>query len=312
MKEINKPLLCIVGPTASGKTRLAVLLAENLNGEIISADSRQVYRLMDSGTGKDKNEYSTPTKIIPYHLIDIVEPGYHYSVFEYQRDFYTAYKQIISQNHQPILCGGSGMYIEAVLKNYDLCFVPENVALRNRLQTYGMEQLIKVLSSYTHLHNISDTRDRNRLIRAIEIQDFYKTFPIDKEKSSLASIIFYVHFERDILRQRITERLHNRLQNGMIDEVKLLLDSGIKPESLVYYGLEYKFITLYLTHMLSYESMVEKLQIAIHQFAKRQVTWFRRMQRNGFEFTYIDGTLSNDEQLTIMLDKLQAKGLINK
>lgn len=312
MKGNSKPLLCIVGPTASGKTRLAVHLAEILDGEIISADSRQVYRLMDIGTGKDKNEYITPTKIIPYHLIDIVEPGCHFSVFEYQRDFYSAYKQILSRNRQPILCGGSGMYIEAVLKNYDLCFVPENVDLRNRLQSYSMQQLIEVLSSYTRLHNISDTTDRNRLIRAIEIQDFYKTSLIDKEKSSLASFIFYVHFERDILRQRITERLDIRLQNGMIDEVKFLLDSGIKPESLIYYGLEYKFITLYLTHVLSYETMVEKLRIAIHQFAKRQVTWFRRMQRNGFEFNYIDGTLSKDKQLTIILDKLHAKGLINK
>ncbi|MBP7101988.1 MAG: tRNA (adenosine(37)-N6)-dimethylallyltransferase MiaA [Bacteroidales bacterium] len=312
MKGNNKPLLCIVGPTASGKTRLAVYLAEIIDGEIISADSRQVYRMMDIGTGKDKNEYITPTKIIPYHLIDIVEPGYHFSVFEYQRDFYSVYKQILSRNKQPILCGGSGMYIEAVLKNYDLFFVPENVTLRNRLQKYSMEQLIEVLSSYTLLHNISDTTDRNRLIRAIEIQDFYKTSPIDKEKSSLASIIFYVHFERDILRQRITERLQNRLHNGMIDEVKFLLDSGIKPESLLYYGLEYKFITLYLTHMLSYETMVEKLRIAIQQFAKRQVTWFRRMQRNGFEFTYIDGSLSNDEQLALMVDKLQTKRLINK
>ncbi|MDD4210749.1 MAG: tRNA (adenosine(37)-N6)-dimethylallyltransferase MiaA, partial [Bacteroidales bacterium] len=279
MKGNSKPLLCIVGPTASGKTRLAVHLAEILDGEIISADSRQVYRLMDIGTGKDKNEYVTSINIIPYHLIDIVEPGYHYSVFEYQRDFYTAYKQILSQNRQPILCGGSGMYIESVLKNYNLYFVPENVALRNRLQTYSMEQLIEVLLSYTNLHNQSDTTDRNRLIRAIEIQDFHATSPVEKQNSSLESIIFYVHFERDILRQRITERLQNRLQNGMIDEVKFLLDSGIKPESLIYYGLEYKFITLYLTHMLSYETMVEKLRIAIHQFAKRQVTWFRRMQR---------------------------------
>lgn len=302
----NKTLLCIIGPTASGKTRLAVQVAAKIGGEIISADSRQLYRKMDIGTGKDKEEYTLGNLHIPVHLIDIVDSGYHYSVFEFQKDFQNAYNQILSRNHQAVLCGGSGMYIEAVLKNYTLCLAPENKELRDRLTSYSMKDLVDLLSSYTSLHNTTDSKDRNRLIRAIEIQDFYAKTAIKSENISTPSLIFYIHLEREILRKCISERLHNRLQNGMVDEVKDLLDSGLNPESLMYYGLEYKYLTLYLTNLLSYDDMVEKLQIAIHQFAKRQETWFRRMQRNGFEFNYIEGSLSEGEKMKLIFDKISA------
>lgn len=299
------PLICIIGPTATGKTRLAVAVALAIEGEIISADSRQVYKGMDIGTGKDLHEYTVGNRCVPVHLVNIVNPGYHYNVFEYQHDFFSAYNKVVESKHYPILCGGSGMYLDAVLNDYLLLPVPENKTLRESLASFSMSKLSDLLASYKSLHNITDIKDRNRLIRAIEIQDFYKNNPVDMKTMPLNPIIFYVHFQRDILRKRITERLHYRLNNGMIQEVKHLLDKGVPVEDLIYYGLEYKYISLYLTGKLNYDEMVERLNISIHQFAKRQETWFRRMQRNGWVFHYVDGTLEEKEKLKSVLDILK-------
>jgi len=281
----NNLLPCIIGPTASGKTQIAVALAEAIDGEIISADSRQVYRGMNIGTGKDLTEYEIKGKLIPFHLIDMVEPGYRYNIFEYQRDFYNAYQDIINRNRRAILCGGSGMYITSVLDNYRLEEVKENKALREKLDNMSTEELINLLMSYTSLHNHTDTCDRERLIRAIEIQDYYKNNPEKSKQILFQPLIFYIHYERDELRKRITNRLHIRLQEGMIEEVEALLKKGIPSDDLIYYGLEYKYLTLYLINQLTYDEMVKLLNTAIHQFAKRQRTWFRGMQRKGYHFT---------------------------
>lgn len=301
----NIPLICIIGPTATGKTRLAVSVALAIEGEIISADSRQVYKGMDIGTGKDLKEYTVNNKAVPVHLINIVNPGYRYNVFEYQHDFHSVYNKIVENKHYPILCGGSGMYIEAVLNDYLLLPVPENKALRESLVSFSMLKLSDLLASYKSLHNTTDITDRNRLIRTIEIQDYYLNNPTEKTSLSLNPVIFYVHFQRDILRKRITERLIDRLNNGMIQEVKQLLDKGVSVEDLIYYGLEYKYISLYITGKLNYNEMIEKLNISIHQFAKRQETWFRRMQRKAWAFHYVDGTLEEKEKLNFILDKLK-------
>jgi len=299
------PLICIIGPTATGKTRLAVAVALAVEGEIISADSRQVYKGMDIGTGKDLHEYTVGNRSVPIHLVDIVNPGYHYNVFEYQHDFLSAYNKVVENKHYPILCGGSGMYIEAVLNDYLLLPVPENKALRESLASAPMSKLSDLLASYKPLHNVTDIKDRNRLIRAIEIQDHYLNNPTEKTALSLNPVIFYVHFQRDILRKRITERLHYRLNNGMLQEVKHLLDKGVLVEDLIYYGLEYKYISLYLTGKFNYDEMVERLKISIHQFAKRQETWFRRMQRKAWVFHYVDGTLEEKEKLNFIFNTLK-------
>jgi tRNA dimethylallyltransferase len=230
----NNLLPCIIGPTASGKTQIAVALAEAIDGEIISADSRQVYRGMNIGTGKDLTEYEIKGKLIPFHLIDMVEPGYRYNIFEYQRDFYNAYQDIINRNRRAILCGGSGMYITSVLDNYRLEEVKENKALREKLDNMSTEELINLLMSYTSLHNHTDTCDRERLIRAIEIQDYYKNNPEKSKQILFQPLIFYIHYERDELRKRITNRLHIRLQEGMIEEVEALLKKGIPSDDLIY------------------------------------------------------------------------------
>ncbi|MBQ7350278.1 MAG: tRNA (adenosine(37)-N6)-dimethylallyltransferase MiaA, partial [Bacteroides sp.] len=269
-------LITILGPTASGKTPLAASLAHRLNSEIISGDSRQVYRRMDLGTGKDLVDYVVEGNPIPYHLIDIVEPGYKYNVFEYQRDFLKAYQEIIAKGKLPILCGGTGMYIESILKGYRLLPVPENPELRASLEGYTLQELTQKLESYKKLHNSTDVDTVKRAIRAIEIEEFYRQQPpAYREFPSLNSLIIGVDIDRELRREKITRRLKQRLDEGMVEEVRGLLDEGIPSENLIYYGLEYKFLTQYVIGELTYEEMFHQLEIAIHQFAKRQMTWFR-------------------------------------
>ncbi len=294
------PLLCIVGPTASGKTHLAVQLADILDGEIISADSRQVYRYMDIGTGKDLDEYIVGSKQIPYHLIDIVEAGYHYNVYEYQRDFFAAYEDILNREKIPVLCGGSGMYIEAILGNYRLEHVPENEQLRKAAENMSMEELEELLNSNATLHNTTDTTDRERMIKAIEIALYYVEHPPQK-KEPIAHKLFYIDFERPALKGRIALRLHERLKNGLIEEVEFLIQEGISDEDLHYYGLEYRFVSQYLKKEIDYKTMEFSLVNAIGQFAKRQKTWFNRMRKNGYNIIDIDGTLSDEQKLNQVL-----------
>jgi tRNA dimethylallyltransferase len=291
-------LITVLGPTATGKTGFATSLAAILNAEIISADSRQVYRGMDIGTGKDIEEYNVNGVQIPYHLIDIVDPGYEYNVFEYQRDFLKVYEDMNERGALPVLCGGTGMYLESVLNGYKLIDVPVDTEFRLSLAGKSKDELIDVLESYKTVHNTTDTDDIERLIRAIEIQRFYKLNPdLDTSFPTFNSVIFGIHFERDVIRSRITQRLVQRLENGMLDEVKGLLDSGLKPEQLRFYGLEYKFLTDHVVGKIGYNEMFRLLNTAIHQFAKRQMTWFRRMQKNGAEINWIDGSLPDDQKL---------------
>jgi len=299
-------MITILGPTATGKTTLAVHIANQLNGEIISADSRQVYRGMDIGTGKDIGEYNLEGRIIPYHLIDMVDPGYEYNVFEYQRDFIKAYNSITDRNKTPVLCGGTGMYLEAVLKGYKLIDVPENKTLREKLINKSVDELTDLLKSYKAPHNITDTSDKTRLIRAIEIQQFYsKSKDLDLNFPKIKNTIFGIHYDRDIIRSRITGRLKARLNEGMIDEVKNLIDSGVPAGKLIFYGLEYKFITKYLLGDLTYEQMSSLLNTAIHQFAKRQVTWFRRMKKQGVKIHWIEGVLPIQEKVKSVMSFLE-------
>lgn len=291
-------LITILGPTASGKTSLAASLAHRLNSEIISGDSRQVYRRMDLGTGKDLVDYVVDGNPIPYHLIDIVEPGYKYNVFEYQRDFLKAYQEIIAKGKLPILCGGTGMYIESILKGYRLLPVPENPELRASLEGYTLQELTQKLESYKKLHNSTDVDTVKRAIRAIEIEEFYRQQPpAYREFPSLNSLIIGVDIDRELRREKITRRLKQRLDEGMVEEVRGLLDEGIPSENLIYYGLEYKFLTQYVIGELTYEEMFHQLEIAIHQFAKRQMTWFRGMERRGFTIHWLDATLPMEEKL---------------
>lgn len=290
------PLITILGPTACGKTHIATETAYRLGGEIISADSRQVFRGMDIGTGKDLLEYRIHDTDIPYHLIDIRQPGYEYSAGEFYRDFWVAYDQIQRQNHVPILCGGTGLYIESVLKQYPFALVPENTALRQTLASRTDEELAQLLQTYIKLHNHTDTESRERMLRAIEIQEYQKTHPFE-QRADFSSIVFGIAYPRQTIMQRIRQRLEQRLQEGMVDEVQKLLDNGVPPERLLRYGLEYRYVTLYLQKQLSYDEMVEKLNIAIRQFAKRQMTWFRRMERNGTEILWINPEFSFDEKI---------------
>ena len=291
-------LLTILGATATGKTSLAVRLAAELKGEIISADSRQIYRGMDLGTGKDLDEYVYEGTPVPYHLIDIADAGFRFNLFMYQQEVLKAWQDCERRGAFPVLCGGSGLYVESILKAYRMTPVPENPELRERLACKSLAELSNILSSYRSLHNTTDTDTVKRAIRAIEIAEYYTTHePVKGEFPEIRSLIVGVLFDRETRRKRITERLHARLQAGMIDEVKGLLDRGIKPEDLIYYGLEYKYLTLYLTGELTYDEMVEQLNIAIHQFAKRQMTWFRKMERDGFEIKWLDGNMSLDEKV---------------
>ena len=299
-------LITILGPTASGKTPLAAALADRLGTEIISGDSRQVYRRMDLGTGKDLVDYTVEGRQVPYHLIDIVEPGYKYNVFEYQRDFLKAYQEITAKNKLPILCGGTGMYIESVLKGYRLLPVPENPELRASLEGKSLEELTGILEGYKKLHNSTDVDTAKRAIRAIEIEEYYKQQPPEyREFPSLKSLIVGVDIDRELRREKITRRLKQRLDEGMVQEVRGLLAEGIAPENLIYYGLEYKFLTQYAIGELTFDEMFHQLETAIHQFAKRQMTWFRGMERRGFTIHWLDATLSMEdkiEQITNLMD----------
>lgn len=299
-------LITILGPTASGKTPFATALAAELNTEIISADSRQIYRSMDLGTGKDLADYTINDREIPYHLIDIVEPGYKYNVFEYQRDFLKAYETIKQKGCLPVLCGGTGMYLESVLKGYRLMPVPENPELRTRLADKSLETLTGILQQYKTLHNSTDVDTVKRAIRAIEIEEYYAKHPIaEREFPQLNSLIIGVDIDRDLRREKISRRLRQRLDEGMVDEVKQLLAQGIKAEDLIYYGLEYKFLTLYAIGKLTYEEMFAQLETAIHQFAKRQMTWFRGMERRGFTIHWVDATLPTEEKIAFVKQKLK-------
>lgn len=298
-------MITILGPTATGKTSLAANLANLLNGEIISADSRQVYRGMDIGTGKDLADYTVDGKNIPYHLVDIVDPGYEYNVFEFQKDFLEAYSKIDERGNIPILCGGTGLYIESVLKGYKLINVPKNESLREELELKEEKELIEILESFKNLHNTTDTSERERLIRAIEIQKYYDENPeIDTHFPTIDTKIFGIDYDRRVVKMRITERLEERLQHGMIEEVRGLLSSGVKPEQLTFYGLEYKWVTDHLEGNLAYNEMFRRLNTAIHQFSKRQMTWFRRMEKQGFEINWIDGNLSLTDKIGYILQNL--------
>jgi tRNA dimethylallyltransferase len=296
MKPYN--LITILGPTASGKTSLAAHLAYRINGEIISADSRQVYRGMNLGTGKDFTDYKVNGFNIPYHLIDIADAGYEYNVFEYQHDFISAFNDIRLRNRFPVLCGGSGLYIEAVLKGYKLINVPVNEMLRKQLMGKNIEELTSILSTYKTLHNITDIDTVKRAIRAIEIEEYYlKNRENNVTYPEINCLIIGVKFDRETRRKRITDRLEARLKIGMVEEVDQLIQSGIKPESLIYYGLEYKFLTQYVIGEIGYNEMFTKLETAIHQFAKRQMTWFRHMEKNGFIIRWLDGNMPMEEKL---------------
>lgn len=301
----NYDLITILGPTASGKTPLAASLASRLHTEIISADSRQVYRGMDLGTGKDLEDYIVDDHVVPYHLIDIADPGYKYNVFEYQRDFLKAYEDIRQRGMVPIMCGGTGMYLESVLKGYRLLPVPENPELRAQLSNKSLEELTALLSTYKSLHNTTDVDTAKRAIRAIEIEEFYQHTPVDERSfPTLKSLIIGVDIDRELRREKITRRLKQRLEQGMVDEVRHLLDNGLKPDDLIYYGLEYKYLTLYVTGQLTYEEMFNQLEIAIHQFAKRQMTWFRGMERRGFIIHWLDARLPIEEKIAFIRQKI--------
>lgn len=302
----NYELITIIGPTASGKTAFAAALAARLDTEIISGDSRQVYRSMDIGTGKDLADYEVDGKQIPYHLIDICNPGDKYNVFEYQHDFHKAFEEIRKKGKLPILCGGTGMYIESVLRGFKLLDVPQNQALRESLKGKSLAELEQILASYKVLHNKTDVDSAQRAIRAIEIEEFYKTEAPDKrEYAPINSLIIGVDIDRDLRREKISKRLRARLDEGMVDEVRAILARGVKPEDLIYYGLEYKFLTLYIIGQLTYDEMVSQLEIAIHQFAKRQMTWFRGMERRGLHIHWLDATLPTDEKINNVLALIQ-------
>ena len=298
-------LITILGPTASGKTQVASNLAFNLSAEVISADSRQVYKNMNLGTGKDYDDYIVNGKQIPYHLIDIHEAGYKYNVFEYQKDFIEIFNDLESKKIFPILCGGTGMYLEAVLKGYKLLEVPPDNKLREELEAKPMEELIDILKSLKQTHNVNDFDTKKRIIRAIEIEKF--TLKNDNDKVPFPKInplIIGVKYNREVERNRITQRLKQRLDDGMIEEVKTLLNNGIDKDTLIYYGLEYKFITQHLIGKLTYNEMFTQLNTAIHQFAKRQMTWFRRMEKNGFPIHWIDGEIALEKKIETIIKLL--------
>ena len=306
-----KKMVTILGPTASGKTTFATRLAHTIGGEIISADSRQVYRNMDIGTGKDLADYVVDGKKIPYHLIDIAEAGTKYNLYQYQHDFHVAYQDIVSRDERPILCGGTGLYLEAVLKGYELSPVPQNAELRERLEGKSLAELTQILSDLkaqtgSVMHNTTDVDSCQRAIRAIEIETYniehataLRTMP------AIDSLIIGVNIEREERRRKITARLKQRLDEGMVEEVRALLDSGIAADDLIYYGLEYKFITEYIIGKLTYEEMFRQLEIAIHQFAKRQMTWFRGMERRGTTIHWVDASLPMSEKLNEVLRLLK-------
>ena len=302
---INYDLLVITGPTASGKTALAAAVASKVSGEIIGADSRQVYREMNIGTGKDYNDYIVDGKKIPVHLIDIVDPGFKYNVFEYQKNFVETFRDLKKRNKFPVVCGGSGMYLDSIVSGYNLVEVPPDEELRNELEKKTMDELITILRTYKNLHNTTDIDTKKRAIRAIEIEHFYASIEKPEIDSfSLSSIVAGVKYERETRRIRISQRLKERLSNGMVEEVQMLINKGVPVETLIYYGLEYKFITLYLTGKMSYDEMFCRLEVAIHQFAKRQMTWFRGMERRGIKIHWLDGEMPMEEKVSKIIDLL--------
>ena len=302
----NFDLITILGPTACGKTKLAVALADRIGGEILSADSRQVYRGMDIGTGKDLADYRVGDRTVPYHLIDIAEPGSKYNVYEFQGDFLKAYKDVVERGAQPIMCGGTGLYLESVLRGYRLIPVPENPQLRKSLEGKSLAELTEILKGYKALHNTTDVDTSKRAIRAIEIEECYRNTPVEAGGfPALKSLNIGVDISRDMRRELISSRLEKRLNEGMIDEVKGLLDRGISADDLIYYGLEYKYVTLYVTGQLEYKYLLQELEVAIHQFAKRQMTWFRGMERRGIHIDWIPFEWSTEDKVDRIIELMQ-------
>ncbi|MCE5344740.1 MAG: tRNA (adenosine(37)-N6)-dimethylallyltransferase MiaA [Bacteroidales bacterium] len=305
--DLKYDLLVVTGPTASGKTSLAAAIAKRMGGEVISADSRQVYRGMDIGTGKDYADYMVDGTRVPCHLIDIADPGYKYNVFEYQRDFNKVYSCLKAHNVFPVVCGGSGMYVDSIITGYKMFEVPPDSGLRIKLEKKSMDELKAILSTYKNLHNTTDIDTKKRVIRAIEIEHFSR----NKKRQStefpeIRSLVVGVMYDRDTRRKRITERLRQRLEAGMIEEVRKLIVQGVESEMLIYYGLEYKYITLYLSGKLTYNEMFRDLEIAIHQFAKRQMTWFRGMERRGTKIHWLDGNLPMEDKVDKVMYLLEA------
>lgn len=303
----NQKMITILGPTASGKTSVAAALALRTGGEIISADSRQVYRRMDIGTGKDLADYTIGDVHIPYHLIDIAEPGTKYNLFQYQQDFHQAYDLIRSRGKLPILCGGTGLYIEAVLGGYSLSPVPQNQKLRESLEGKSLDQLTQMLvqlkqKNGSNMHNRTDVDTAQRAIRAIEIETYNLEHPTpERQMPPVDSLIIGINIDRELRREKITRRLKARLEEGMCDEIRSLIDGGVNPDDLIYYGLEYKFVTEYVVGRTSYDEMFRQLEIAIHQFAKRQMTWFRGMERRGYTIHWIDAAQPMDEKVEAIM-----------
>lgn len=306
MAVMKYDLITLLGPTACGKTTLAVALAHRLGTGVISADSRQVYRRMDLGTGKDMADYTLADgQTVPSYLIDIAEPGYKYNVYEFQRDFLQVYETLRARGETPVLCGGTGMYIEAVLRGFRLVSVPVNEPLRHELEGKTLDELTEILKRYKTLHNTSDVDTVKRAVRGIEIEEYYATHPAEEgEFPKINSLVIGLDVERDVRRERISRRLRQRLDEGMVDEVRRLLDEGIPAEDLIYYGLEYKYLTQYVTGVFTYDEMVSRLEIAIHQFAKRQMTWFRGMERRGIPIQWIDSSLSTEEKVNEIMNRL--------
>jgi tRNA dimethylallyltransferase len=306
---INYDLLVITGPTASGKTILAAAVADRIDGEIISADSRQVYREMNIGTGKDYNDYIVEGRQIPVHLIDIIDSGSKFNVFEYQRSFLESFRDMKKRNKFPVVCGGSGMYIDSIVSGYRLVEVPPDEDLRKALENKTMEELTGILRSFKNPHNTTDVDTKKRAIRAIEIERYYSEIKeSDIDFPSVTSLVTGIRFDRETRRKMITNRLNERMSNGMIEEVEMLINKGVPVETLIYYGLEYKFITLYLTGKISFDEMFGKLEIAIHQFAKRQMTWFRGMERRGIKIHWLDGEMPLEEKVGTIVKLLDIKG----
>jgi tRNA dimethylallyltransferase len=305
---MDKPMhdiLVITGPTATGKTRLAAMVADRLGGEVISADSRQVYRGMDIGTGKDLSDYTVDGRTVPVHMVDIVDAGYRYNVFEYQRDFLGVFEDLSARGVYPVVCGGSGMYVDSIVSGYRLVQVPVNPQLRVLLEGRSLEELTEILSQYKSLHNSTDVDTVKRAVRAIEIADYYAHHPVDESPFPVRNpLVTAVFVDRETRRQRISDRLRTRLQEGMIEEVQRLLAGGIHPDDLIYYGLEYKYITLFLMNRLTREEMIQKLEVEIQRFAKRQMTWFRGMERRGIVINWIDGSISDEEKTDLIISKI--------
>jgi tRNA dimethylallyltransferase len=302
-------LITVLGPTAVGKTTFAAHLAKCLNAEVISADSRQVYRKMDLGTGKDIDDYTIDGYKVPYHLIDIVDAGKKYNLFQYQKDFFSTYEVLNSKNIIPVLCGGTGLYLDAIIRNYKLQEVPANTELRKQLEDKSLKELSEILKSHKELHNVTEIDTKKRAIRAIEIEIYNKENKIvENFFPKIRSLNVGIKYDRATIKNRISTRLTERLEKGMILEVENLIKEGVSTETLIYYGLEYKYITLYLLKVMSFQEMSKKLEISIHQFSKRQMTWFRKMEREGVEILWIDGYLNIKDKISQLIDKIEKAG----